>query len=230
MIDNSTLANSIGLHLSLNLRAASYKSPGEKSRSAQAKLGSSFQRKLPVYTDFHGDVQYHHRSHTYAFVAVNKVVAITHWISKCIVSLVNKYRVIFIHVESSNKFSPLHIQYHAVGTPMEVLVPRGQFLASGCIYSAPQRKLIRIHHPGTEVERAPSNFATRDRIPLWQGDVYLLSFYFILLKPTTMKLFISTAPRSMHTAPRSIHTAPRSIHTAPRSIYTRFNVRQIHNI
>ena len=195
MIDNSTLANSIGLHLSLNLRAASYKSPGEKSRSAQAKLGSSFQRKLPVYTDFHGDVQYHHRSHTYAFVAVNKAVAITHWISKCIVSLVNKYRVIFIHVESSNKFTPLHIQYHAVGTPMEVLVPR--------------RKLIRIHHPGTEVERVPSNFVTQDQIPLWQGDVYLLSFYFILLKPTTMKLFISTAPRL---------------------IYTRFNVRQIHNI
>ena len=45
----------------------------------QLGLGLVFYRQWFVYTDFHGDVQHHHGSHTYVCFYSNKVVKISYW-------------------------------------------------------------------------------------------------------------------------------------------------------
>ena len=42
-------------------------------------LGLAFYRQSIVYTDFHGDVQHHHGSHTYVCLFSNKAVKISYW-------------------------------------------------------------------------------------------------------------------------------------------------------
>ena len=43
--------------------------------------GLSFKRQLNVYTDFYGDAQHHHRSHTYLYFHSNKAALIINWTS-----------------------------------------------------------------------------------------------------------------------------------------------------
>ena len=42
-------------------------------------LGPAFYRQSFVYTDFHGDVQHHHGSHTYVCFYSNEAVELTYW-------------------------------------------------------------------------------------------------------------------------------------------------------
>ena len=42
-------------------------------------LGPAFYRQSFVYTDFHGDVQHHHGSHTCVCFCSNKAVKISYW-------------------------------------------------------------------------------------------------------------------------------------------------------
>ena len=51
-----------------------------------------------VYTDFHGDVQHHHGSHTYVYFYSNEAASITNWTFKQIVVLVNKDKYPITHV------------------------------------------------------------------------------------------------------------------------------------
>ena len=42
-------------------------------------LDPAFYRQNIVYTDFHGDVQHHHGSHTYVCFYGNEAVKISYW-------------------------------------------------------------------------------------------------------------------------------------------------------
>ena len=61
-------------------------------------LGPAFYRQSNVYTDFHGDVQHHHGSHTYVYFYSNEAALITNWTFKQIVVLVSKDKYPITHV------------------------------------------------------------------------------------------------------------------------------------
>ena len=88
-------------------------------RSAQAKLGACLLKASNVYTDFYGDAQHHHRSHTYVYFYSNKAALITNWTSKHIVSTVNKVNVNSVKCVSITLQSSPRVQLINTCTPQD---------------------------------------------------------------------------------------------------------------
>ena len=120
----------------------------------QPSLGPAFLRQSNVYTDFYGDAQHHHRSHTYVYFYSNKAALLTNWTSKHIVSTVNKVNVNSVKCVSITLQSSPRVQLintcmpqdgHSLATGQMYIATAWVFPATGQIYTATGRMYSELN-------------------------------------------------------------------------------------